>query len=420
MKPYIASHSLLARLGLNPDSTRLFLWQDATGSTTYATSTARSQGLIAYKVDGGRVDARSRTSALRVTCELARALCTAPDIGDRFRITLDTAAAAAMGLTTDQAVRFTGMVTDVQDNPAQGIVRVAGVGRMVARLSRTVLLSSYVPDQLDGDRARSVLLDAGYTSGDITASGGWFRLPVPEVPEGQTEAAVTAQSYLDAVSDSTLAQLVEERTGKVRWATLDQRGEATSAATLDSGELLNDFEWRKGIGDVLNAATAGSSRSGDQAVVDGASIQDLDGMIYDANVSGVHRCAYPALALAGTIVALFSSPRYRLPALEVDLVRSLSTADAAAVVKLSHGQRIDVTGLPTGGPYTSTAAYVEGWSEQALPRSWRMTLNVTDPYLSADSVTIGDAPVGLEWSEVDPDLTFLDAAHITTPGGLAA
>lgn len=420
MKPFIASHALLARLGFNPNTTRLFLWQDATGPTTYATSAARSQGLIGYQVTGGRTDARTRTTPLRVSVELARAFCTAPEVGDGFRLTLDTGAAAAMGLTADQAIRFTGVVTDVDVNPVQGVIRVVGVGRMVARLTAGVLLSSYLPDQLDGDRVREVLLDAGYAGGEVAASGGWFRLPVPVVAEDAVEVPVQAQTYIDSISDSTLAQLVEERNGSARWATLDQRGEAVSVATLDGSELLNEFNWRKSVGDVINAVTADSSRSGLQTAVDGASVAGLDGRVYDANVGGVHRCAYPALALAWTILALFSTARYRLPSLVVDLVRSLPTADAAAALKLSHGQRVDLTELPAGGPYTTTPAYVEGWIEQALPRAWRMTLHVTDPFLSADSVTIADAPVDLDWSEVDPDLTFFDAAHVTTPGGLAA
>jgi hypothetical protein len=67
------------------------------------------------------------------------------------------------------------------------------------------------------------------------------------------------------------------------------------------------------------------------------------------------------------------------------------------VLALLNGSRVIIDDLPAGGPYTQFQGIVEGWSETFTPGRHLVTLSLSDPRYSYQTVP---------WSGVEPTLTW--------------
>lgn len=370
----------------------------------------RTDALVSWTVTGyGRSDSNSRTTPVQATvtlaAEVAGTMC--PQVGERFRLQLSDERALELGIT-DGAVRFTGEVTDAVIDPrGRGFYRITGVGRL-GRASRRTTDTRW-PRELDGARAARILEVAGVDVGTVDV-GTVTLLAV-------TERATVAQ-LADAVTDSTGGSFVEQLTGVVDWHDADHRRGTVAALTLTAAEVLNDLEWSQHVGDVLNEleVTYGNP-AGRVSVTDPDSIDQLDP--FPGNLNTLLTDASDAHSIASLIIARRRLPTWQLPALQVDLRRTVDDPKLAGLLELRHGDRILVAGLPAGGPYAGDVEFfVEGTAEAAAKREWRFAIAVSDPALSGVSPRWTDAPPALTWDTADPALTWFDVALLENPADL--
>lgn len=377
---------------------------DPEGDVAWNPDPDRSRSLISYALSYGRADATSKVPPTQITIKAAIPRADPPEIGDLFRIALTAGAADALGLTEDEAARFTGEVTDVQIDPESRTWTVIGV-HQEARQGRTVVdLTATAPATLH-DRVGAVLARIGATAGAIDAGGQVLATP---------DAPATGSGLLDLASDSAPGQVVTQLHGVVDWHSRDHRRGAISALTLTASEILSAITWAKRVGSLVNVATINYA-SGSVVVTDHASADARGEYPITVTTSLVDRD--DALSLGTLIVGRRASPAWDLPTLQVDPARTVDPDHLAALLRLRHSTRLTVDGLPdNGGPVVGDAEfYAEGFTDTGSRFSWRLALAVTDPALSGVSIRWMDVDPDLEWLAVHPEIRWIDVARIEDP-----
>jgi hypothetical protein len=81
------------------------------------------------------------------------------------------------------------------------------------------------------------------------------------------------------------------------------------------------------------------------------------------------------------------------------------------------GTTIRVDSLPSQGPFTQFLGICEGWTEIYTPGEHILTLSLSDPRMSYETVTWAGVDAALTWAGVDPDLEWY---NVVTTGDLAA
>lgn len=405
-RPFV-SHTLLATAGLDVEADQpAFQWHDYAAG--WALDDLRSRALMGWTITTGRPGPRDRVAPAVVTVTLAAwgeyAAAGLPQLGQRFRLTLSPLL-TALGLASADLPRFTGEVTDVDLDPHTRVLTVTGVGRY-ARQGRQPVDGTGWPVEREGARVARILAAIGAEAGTLDA--GRLDLAAPAT------AGVGAQ-LVDTVSDSTTGQLVEQRDGRLDWHDADHRRDAPTVLTLDAGELLRGFRWSQRVGDLTNAVTVRYA-GGEVHVEDTASVTARGA--YPASLDTLLTRPAAAQAVGGLIVGRYGDPVWLLPAVLVDLLRTLDPAELPAGVGLAHGDKVQLSGLPAGGPYAERGAYVEGVTETLTPRAWRLTVTVADEQLAGAPMRWRDVPNGVRWTDVTDGLRWLDVATIQDPADL--
>lgn len=91
------------------------------------------------------------------------------------------------------------------------------------------------------------------------------------------------------------------------------------------------------------------------------------------------------------------------------LVHTLDTTTRDLVLLLQSGSTVSVSNLPPEGPYTQFLGITEGWTEVYTPGQHVLTLSLSDPRFSYQTVTWADVPPALVWEDVNPGLEWYNA-----------
>lgn len=403
-------HSAVTRTLALPARIETTTDPDPTGPAGWLVDADRTAALAGYSVAYGRASITDLVGPLQATAELAVDLAgPLPTVGERFRLAIADTVADALGLADDDRPRFTGEVTDLVEDDA-GRLAVIGVGRR-ARLDMAPVRGAW-PAELDGARVQRVLDLAAEQLPDLsigTVAPGkatLLRKPAGRVPAGEqlTAAAVAGQG-----------QIVEQRTGTIDYHGRDHRRGATSKLTLSGAtELLRPFTRQQGIGAVVNDAVISYGRDGRSVrVTDDDSANLATGLgLHSQSLATELADAGDAYALGTDLVGKFARPRWLLPLVTVELVRSVTSAKLAKLLALRHGQLVTLTDTPLDGQ-----AFVEGITEQATRTSWRMTLTLADKHLAGIGLRYVDIPAtkpdgttALTYQTVTPTLRIIDTA----------
>jgi len=387
---------------------------DPDPAPAWVTDPDRSHALAGLTVTYGRPDAASRCRPLQGTAILGIAAAgDCPPVGERFRLTLPPDVAAALGLDEDEAALFTGEVTDPTIDPGRRTYEIVGTGRL-GRANRRTLAGAEWPVEDDGARAGRILTRAGVDVGVVDA--GLVDL-IP--PDGDA----TAGTLLETVTDSTGGSVVEQPSGLVDYHDADHRRDTPVTLTLAASQLSGRVTWEQHVDDVLNEMEVSWS-GGAITARDPASIAERD--TFPGRLTTALTTASDAHSLGQLYVSRRSAPVWQLPNLEVDLMRMVDDATRADLLRLRHGDRIKVTGIP--GPVHPYAGdvefFVEGWSMKVdrphpdLPIRWKLTLSVSDPTLSGVSIRWVDIPAGVAWTDLDVGLSWFDLGRVENPADL--
>lgn len=90
-------------------------------------------------------------------------------------------------------------------------------------------------------------------------------------------------------------------------------------------------------------------------------------------------------------------------------VGSLDTELRDRILDLTNGSTVIIDGLPASSPYTQFQGIVEGWTETYTPGQHWLTLSLSDPRFSYQTVTWEDVEPTLVWEDVNPVLQWYNA-----------
>jgi hypothetical protein len=403
------THRLAAALGLDPVADQPIVevrtYDHATD--TWTLDPDLSNGLTGYTITHGRKAPTARTEPTTALLGFATArLPATPPIATRLQVALSDAAVAALGLDPDDAIRFTGEVTDPTVDHEARRTSLVCVGRL-ARNSRRPVDGTAWPVEDDGARIARILAAVAAPAGVIDA--GTVNLAVPD-------RADTAGRLIDQVTASSLGQLLEQPTGAVDWHDAEHRRDTPVHVTLAASAVFKRITWSQRLDTLVNDLDVSTAAGTVVTVTDTESADNTRYGPWPATADTILTSTLDAYAYGVDVVGRRADPSWQLPDLTVDLLRTIPLADLPAVLTLRNASLIALTGLPAGCPVPAEV-YVEGWTETATPRAWQLVASVSDPLISGTGIRWIDWPDtdDYQWQDLNLDVTWFDLARITDP-----
>lgn len=369
-------------------------------------ATIDNERLGPVSVKRGRRTADVRPEAATVAFSVyADALDGLPEIGDDLVVELSAALLAAIGGGPAHARRFTGTVTDAIVRPSRGVVTIVGTGPK-ARAARVPIGDVPWPAELDGARATRIL--AALVAADPTfvvdaGDPGTVTVLARDV-DRQPAAAL-----LDQLAAFTGGDAWETRAGHLVWRDARSRSDLNPAVELAAANVLVDPEFTKDLDGLVTDLTVAYGAAEPQAevrIVDNtAPITTLA-----ARVATPLATQADATAYAIEVVGRRARPRWHVPDLGVDLLRTLDDDQRLALLAAEPGLLLALTGLPEPAPWSSNQLWVEGWTETYTRNAWRMTVSVSARGLTGAQARWIDVPATRIPAPGDPEVpvTWLD------------
>lgn len=359
------------------------------------------------RINHGRASADVRPEPPTCTVSLrVSALSAWPVIGTALVVTLSDEFAAAAGITTPGKVRFTGRVTDPRVNPASDMVQITATGDL-ARVNAFPVGDAPWPAELDGARAARIL--ALVATADPTVVVGLSDPGTVTVLARDVDRQ-PASSLLADLAACSGGDAWQSRGGVISWHDANYRLNADPILSLTAAEVLSGAEWVQSLDGLVTDLTVGygaevfdpvdgTTSQATVTVTDPVAADPVTGLGLSiglaATISTELATEADATAYATAVVGRRSRPRWHVPNLAVDMLRTITDpADRAALAAAEPGVLVAVTGLPTTGPVgSSNAHWVEGWAEEITALSWRMSLAVTPRGLTGPQPRWLDIPL---------------------------
>lgn len=356
------------------------------------------------------------------------ALPTFPTIGDAVVVEYSTALLTAAGLAEAARRRFTGRITDVGIRPRTDVVTITAAGPLAAA-ARVSIGDVAWPSESDGARVARML--SAVHAANSTVPIGTVDPGTVTLLARAAENAAAGVLWTD-VAAAAGGEVWQARDGSLRYTDAAARGVVTVGLTLDASDILADVEWTQALDGLVPDLTVG------YGVPDGAGVQAtvrvVDTVAADpvlgpgtgplaAVVPTPLATAADATAYATLTVGRYAWPRWAVPALPVDLLRTLGDDAAgltarAALLAAEPGLLIALTALPTDVPDTTTELWLEGWTESITAGAWRMALAVSPRGLTGPGIRWVNVPAQYRPSpapgEPLPDLADLTWAAVPT------
>jgi hypothetical protein len=377
----------------------------------------------AVTVSHGRSDILSPSSASQAEITLFGDINAVAEITDTFTITAYSDA------------RFTGTVTDVRvEFLGDGTARttITGIG-LLAQLGSTLVDVNFPNEQVD-ERVETILAATGlsYLNGASSA------LELFSVNEDIPQPATT---LLDELAQWSGGTYFDTPDGRVVFESYGIRGETANPGNWQSqtqtwAELTREWDsfptviaalalpassvvyaptWTKTQQGLVNeVSVTHGSPAAVTTYTDSASVA-LYGLRATEITTGLRNLS-DANARGAAILLAQAYPLWGLGQISV-LVHTLSAPVRDLLMVALNGTTIRVDSLPSQGPYTQFLGICEGWTEVYTPGEHVLTLSLSDPRMSYETVTWAGVDAALTWAGVDPDLEWY---NVVTAGDLAA
>lgn len=366
-------------------------------------------------VSHGRPDVLSSATASTAQIILYGPTNTSVDIADELRI-------GAYGIC-----RFFGAVTDARmEFLGSGTARttITAVGQL-AKLG-TRLVEVDFPNEMVDERVETILAATGLDY----LNGATDTLELFAVAEDTPQPALNLLDQLAQWSGATYfdtpdGRIVFESYGirgqtanPGNWASQTQTWEdlertwdsfpsSLAALPLPPSSVVYAPAWTKSQQGLINEIAI---THGDPAIVETYSDADsiaAYGLRAAELTTGLRKNA-DADARGPAILLAQARPLWNLGQVSV-LVHELDTTTRDLLMVVKSGSTISVSNLPAEGPYAQFIGITEGWTEVYTPGQHVMTLSLSDPRFSYQTVTWADVPPALVWEDVNPGLEWYNA-----------
>lgn len=323
--------------------------------------------------------------------------------------------------------RFLGNITDLRiDYLGDGtpLVTVTAIGRL-SRLG-AVLIDVNFPDEMVYDRVETILDATGldYLNG-ATADLELFQYS-DDIPS-------TATTLLDELAQWSGGTYFDTMDGRIVFESYGARGETANpgnwqsqtqtwadltrawdsfptsfaALALPASAVVFAPAWSQTQQALINeiAITHGNPPSV-HTYTDSASVA-LYGLRATELTTGLRRVG-DANDRGAEILLAQAQPLWNLGGLSI-LVHELDVPTRDLLMTCQSGITVQVSSLPSAGPYTQFIGITEGWTEVYTPGQHILTMSLSDPRFSYQTVTWANVPPALVWGNVNPVLEWYNA-----------
>lgn len=339
---------------------------------------------------------------------------------------LDATLAASVDIAAWGAERFTGEISDLAIThlstvPPTAITTITAVGNLSNLGSRITGAAGYAK-QTVYERVAEILTDSGQTflNGateelELFATGPnpqtclealqqiaeWSGGTFFDTPNG----LVAFESYGDrglTAFAGTWAGLTQT------WDDYEQAWESfptsQAAISLPGNGVIFTPTWTQNQVSVINDVTVSH---GDPAHEDSASDATsiaLYGRRALNLVTGLDKHS-DATTRASAILLAQALPLWNLGNISI-YIDQLTTPERDLVLALMSGSAVLVNDLPTPAPFDQFLGIVEGWQESYTPGQHILTLSISDPRYSYQTVTWGGVDPALAWGDVNGSIIW--------------
>jgi len=342
---------------------------------------------------------------------------------------LDVALADSVDIAAWSTTRFTGEVSDLQIThlstvPPTAVTSITCIGNLSNLGSRVTGSAGYASDTVYA-RAEEILTD----SGETYINGGTSSLELFAVASGNA-VPQTCLDGLQGLAEWSGATYFDMPDGTVVFESYGNRGITTFAgawANVPDGWAGNERTW-----DSFPSSFAGVSLPGDGVIFTPTWSQNQVSIINDVSVSHGDPASYhqatdatsiatygrraltietglktstDAETRASEILLAQALPLWNLGNISV-YVDQLTETDRNQVLSLISGMSVIVNDLPAPAPFVQFLGIVEGWSETYTPGQHILTLSISDPRYSYQTVTWAGVDPALAWGDVNPEIIW--------------
>jgi hypothetical protein len=318
-------------------------------------------------------------------------------------------------------------ITHLPSTPTKAVTTITCIGNL-SNLGSRITGSSGYPAETVYQRAEEILTD----SGETYLNGATSTLELFSVGAGNAQPT-TCLDGLQSLAEWSGATYFDTPEGYVVFESYGQRGITTfygawisnifpwidfaqtwesfptsmAAVSLPSNGVVYTPTWTQNQVSIANDVTVshGDPASYHQAT-DATSIATYGRRALTLE-TGLKANA-DATTRASEILLAQAYPLWNLGNISI-FVDQLTALDRDKVLALVSGASVLVNGLPSPAPYTQFLGIVEGWSETYTPGQHLLTLSISDPRYSYQTVTWADAGATLQWTQVDPALIWYNA-----------
>jgi hypothetical protein len=330
--------------------------------------------------------------------------------------------------------RFTGNISDITIShlssvPPVAITTLTGIGEL-SRVGFTEVGASGYPHETVSQRVDDVLTAVGLPY----LNGADPDVQLHSISSGNAQPT-DALSYLGLVAQWTGATFYDDPFGRIVFESYGNRGITSFSGTwsnqigtwadntvswdsfpvnaaptiIPDTDIIFTPTWSKTRQTIINSVTVlGYNDTHETTQTDSASIAAYGLREYRLNTE--IRYEADVIDRAGNIITAQANPLYSLGAVSI-LVHNLDNTTRDKVLELVSGMAVSLSGLPQPAPVADFLGIVEGWGEVYTPGEHILTLSLSDPRYSFQTITWGEVDPALEWGDIPGDLQWFEVLN---------
>lgn len=347
---------------------------------------------------------------------------------------LDIALTDTVDITAWGTARFTGEVTDLaithlSADPPVAVTTITCIGNL-SNLGDRLTGGSGYSEQTVFERAEEILTD----SLETYLNGGTDTLTLSSIGSG-TATAQSCLAGLQQLAEWSGGTYFDTPNGTIVFESYGQRGLTTfegiwsslinpwtfyeqtwdsfpssmAAVSLPANGVIFTPTWSQNQVSIINDITVSyGSNSGAVTATDATSIAAYGQRAYVLE-TGL-KTSGDATTRADEILLAQAQPLWNLGQISV-YVDLLDEPTRNLVLALVSGASVLVNGLPSPAPYTQFLGIVEGWAETYTPGQHILTLSISDPRYSYQTVTWAGVDAALTWAGVNPEIEWYNVVR---------
>ena len=319
--------------------------------------------------------------------------------------------------------RFTGQVSDVSithlsADPPIAVSTITGIGEL-SRVGFTEVGASGYIQQTVSQRVEEVLIAVG-----LPYLNGADSVTVLHSITGPDITPTDALSELASLAERNGGTYFDDPYGRIVFESYGDRGTTTFAGAWSSqidtwadatvtwssypvnmsSTLVPDDviiftpTWAKTRQSLVNSVTVlGHNETHEFTQTDAASIAAYGLREYRLNTD--IKGAADVIERAGNIITAQANPLWNLGTISI-MVQNLDEPTRDKVMELVSGMEVSILNLPQPAPEAQFAGIVEGWGEVFTPGEHILTLSLSDPRFSFETLTWGEVYTDIQWQDV--------------------